>query len=216
MRLPGTGNQARNDYLYCQDVKITSGGTAQIVLPKSISRSFLFLQNLDVGPMTLEFGSARATCTITNGAVTSVTVTNAGFGYSQPPIVRFLGGGPGDTIPQVPSGQGSPFIGGSQPNYPAPSNFAQAHCVMTGSAPNLSVSSITIDNPGALYLRAPYVFLDNSPLDPYGAAVPSSTVGILLPSGSPAMIFNGTCCPTDAVSVWSPNTNASLVARWMD
>ena len=217
MRFPGTANQARNDYLYVADVSIVSGGTAQLVLGKSISRSYLYLQNLDSGPMYVEFGNARATCTISGGKVNAVTVTNAGFGYSFPPIVRFLGGGVGPPLPAQGLGPaGSPFLGGNQVNYPAPSHFATAHAVMTGSAPNQTVSSIFIDDGGAGYLTAPFVFLDNSPLDPYGAAVPSLGGGMLLvPQGEP-LIFNGTCCPTDAISVFSGTGGAVLACRWMD
>jgi hypothetical protein len=217
MRLPGTGNQSRNDYLYVADAPIVAGGTAQLVLGKSISRSYLYLQNLDSGPMYIEFGSARATCTISGGAVNSVTITNAGRGYSSPPIVRFLGGGVGPPLPAQGLGPaGLPFLGGNQVNYPAPSHFATAHAVMTGSAPNQTVASIAIDDGGAGYLRAPFVFLDNSPLDPYGSAAPSSGSGMLLvPQGEP-LVFNGTCCPTDAIAVWSSTTNAVLTCRWMD
>jgi hypothetical protein len=35
---------------------------------------------------------ATATATISNGAVTSVTVTNSGTGYTQPPAISFVGG----------------------------------------------------------------------------------------------------------------------------
>src|SRR5262249_38636756 len=93
MRLVGSGQQQRRDFLYSADGTITSGGTAQLVLAQSQSRSFLLLQNLSAGPLYVEIGAARATCTISNGAVASVSVANAGFNYTKPPVVRFLGGG---------------------------------------------------------------------------------------------------------------------------
>lgn len=217
MRLLNSGLQQRLDLLYVADTTITSGGTAQLVLGQSLSRSFLFLQNLDSAPMYVEIGCARATCTISSGKVNSVSVVNAGMGFSSPPVVRFLGGGSGPALPAAALGpSGTPFLGGNEPNYPSPSNFATGHCVMTGSAPNQTVSSIAIDNAGSGYLKAPYVQIYNSPLDPYGSAAPSSTSGFLLqPQGEP-LIFNGTVCPTDPIAVLSPTTNAVLICRWLD
>lgn len=87
---------------------------------------------------------------------------------------------------------------------------------MTGSVPNQTVSSITIDDGGAGYLKAPYVQIFNSDLDPYGSAVPASGSGLLLePQGAP-LIWNGTICPTDPIAVWSPTTSAVLICRYLD
>jgi hypothetical protein len=106
---------------------------------------------------------------------------------------------------------GAPFLGGGLPDYPSPSNFATAHAVLTGGA----VSSIVIDNGGSSYLHAPFVFIFNSDLDPFGCAVPSATSGILLATGQ-QFVFNGTCCPTDPIAVFGATTSQSFVARWMD
>jgi hypothetical protein len=38
---------------------------------------------------------------------------------------------------------------------------------------------------------------------------------LLVPQGEP-LIFNGTCCPTDAISVFSGTGGAVLACRWMD
>jgi hypothetical protein len=84
--------------------------------------------------------------------------------------------------------------------------------LLTGNA----VSSIVIDNPGSGYVVAPYVFIQNSELDPNGAAIPSATSGIMLAPGGGALTFNGTCCPTDASSVFSATTSAAYICRWMD
>ena len=86
---------------------------------------------------------------------------------------------------------------------------------MTGSAPNLSVASITIDDPGAGYVIAPYVFIMNSDLDPYGCALPSATNGMLMTSNSAPYILNGTSCFTDAVAVFGATTGQAFLARWM-
>ena len=97
--------------------------------------------------MWYTFGSARAYATLTNGVVTSVTVVNAGFGFTYAPLIEFLGGG--NKL------RNSTNLGLGQPGgQDAPSNTAQAHCVMTGSAPNMSVASIVVDNGGGPDVRA--------------------------------------------------------------
>lgn len=207
MKLVGSANQGAPHPLYDASGSIAVASTPQLILGQSVSRSSLLLQNTSAETLTFELGSARATATITNGAVTAITVTNAGFGFSKPPIVRFLGGGL-----QV---NNSSFVGLSQPNGPAPSNFAVAHCVMAGTAPNQTVASITIDNPGSGYVIAPYVFIYNSPLDPNGCAAPSATGGIVL-STNGSMLWNGTACPTDAVAVFGGTLGQTFTAKWMD
>ena len=190
---------------------MTTGGTAQLVLGRSIARSFLLLQNTSQGPLYAEFGSARATCTISGGVVNSVTLTNAGQGFSFPPVVHFRGGG-GNDGPYA----NSAYVGLGQPGAASPHHPARAHCVMSGSAPNMTVSSIAIDDGGANYLAAPQVFISNRDLDPNGVATPANNVGIYLPAGAPALIWNGTACPTDSVAIWGPTTGQTFAARWMD
>ena len=212
MQLVGSGNQAKRHPLFTADGSVTTGGTPQLILPETPSRSFLMLQNVSAGPLWFEFGSARATAALTNGAISSITVTNAGFNFSKPPVVRFAGGGySGNTA----------FLGLNQPGGDGPNSsivagrVACAHCVMTGSAPNLSISSIVIDDPGAGYAIAPYVFIMNSDLDPYGCAVPSATSGMLLSAQSAPYILNGTSCFTDAIAVFGATTSQAFLARWM-
>ena len=80
----------------------------------------------------------------------------------------------------------------------------------------MSVASIVIDNGGANYLAAPYVHIHNSRLDPNGVATASGTAGILLGASAPPLIWNGTACMTDAISVWGATTGQPFVCRWMD
>jgi hypothetical protein len=224
--LVGAGQQQKRFPLYCADGSITTGGTPQLVLPRLQSRSLLKLQNTSAGPLWFEFGSARATATITAQTgtpysyVSSVAVTNAGFNFTKPPVVIFYGGGQG--------GNGS-YLGLNQFGGPAPDatlrvshsryaidpHPAKAHCVMTGTAPNLSVSSIIVDDPGMGYVIAPNVFLMDSDLDPYGCAVPSVGVGMLLPSGSAPLLIDSTSCHTDAISVFGATTGQTFFCRWM-
>lgn len=197
---------------YVADGSITAGGTAQLVLPVHQSRMLLEIQNLSNGPLWFENGAARATCAITSGAVTSISVANAGFNYSKPPLVMFFGGG---------NAGNSSFLGLNQYGGEAPNSVmgvgrpAQAHCVMTGSAGSQTVSSIAIDDPGAGYVIAPFVFLVNDKRDPYGCAVPSATSGRLLTAQSPPLIVNGTGCWTDQLAVYGATTGQAFLCRWM-
>ena len=211
MQLPGAGGQSKLFPFYVADGSITTGGTAQLVLPQTPQRAFFFFQNTSSGLMTLEFGSARATAVLTAGAISTINVTNAGFGFSKPPVVRFAGGG---------NAGNSTYLGLNQPGGEGPNSMltagrpAKAHCVMTGSAPNQTVASIAVDDPGAGYVIAPYVFIQNSDLDPYGAATPSATVGLQFQAGA-SLYVNGTSCNTDSVSVWGATTGQTFVCRWM-
>lgn len=214
MYFQGTKAQGRRDTIFDASGTITTGGTAQLVLPVHPSRAHLFFQNTSTSVMTLEFGSARATCAISGGAVTSggFTVTNAGFNFTKPPIIQFDGGGK--------AGNAS-FLGLNQPGGEGPNSKlgagrpAQALAVMTGSAPNLALSSITLIDPGAGYVIAPFVYIQNSDLDPYGCALPSATVGVLVPISGGNIWYNGTACPTDSLSVYCATTSATFTCKWM-
>lgn len=211
MKLQSIASQQASHPLYVADSSITNGGTAQLALGQSRSRSHLILQNTSSGPLYFEFGSARATAVISGGVVTSVSVANAGMGFSAAPLIVFYGGGQA-----LPSGTNSSYIGVPQPGGIAPSDVALAHCVMTGTVPNLSVASITVDHGGSGYIIAPYVFIYNSPLDPNGSAAPSATSGILLPSQGPPLVFDGTSCTTDPIAVYGATTGQTYICRWMD
>jgi len=207
MRLPGSPNQMGTHHLFVADGTIANGTLPQLVLAQSVSRSLLILENNNAsGNLNFEFGSARGTAVLTSGAVTSVTITNAGFGFTNAPVVRFLGGGT--------FGNAS-YLGLNQPNGPTPQNAAQGIAVLGSGGSAGTVVSVTITNPGAGYVKAPYVLFTNSDLDPYGCSTPSATVGLLLAPAGGAVTFNGTCCPTDAVAVFGA-TNATFVCRWME
>ena len=111
---------------YRADGAVTTGGTPQLILPRAAPRSSILIQNTSTSDtITLEFGCARATATVTNGMVTAITVTNAGFGFTYAPSVHFLGGG------NMSNGRD---LGVGYPNQLAPSNYASAHCVMSGGS----------------------------------------------------------------------------------
>lgn len=204
MRFPGTPGQiGRRDLTFRADGSIASGSSPQLVLPESWQRSYFQFQNTSTATMYLEFGSARATCSLTNNQVSSFTIINGGFGFTLPPVVEFLGGG---------SGGNSARIGTTDPFGPAPQHPAAAHCVLTGGA----VSSIVIDDPGLSYLVAPYVRITNNPLDFIGCADPSKNSGsglILYPGQS--VTDQELTVPTDQVAVFCATSTSTFFCRYM-
>jgi len=195
-RMVGFAEQQNLIPVYRADGTIAAGGTPQLILPRAAPRSSIIIQNTSTSDtIYLEFGCARATATVSGGKVTAVTVTNAGFGFTYAPSVHFLGGG------NLLNGRD---LGVGYPNQNAPSNYATAHCVLSGGA----ISSIVIDNPGSGYDCAPYVQLLNDPNDNYGCAVPSATVGYKLTAGS---VFRESynVVTTDTIAVYGGTTGDS-------
>jgi hypothetical protein len=187
--------------VYRADGTIASGGTPQLILPRAAPRSSILIQNTSAtDTITIEFGCARATATVSGGKVTAVTVTNAGFGFTYAPSVHFLGGG------NISNGRD---LGLGYPNQYAPSNVATAHCVLSGGA----ISSIVIDNPGSGYDCAPYVQLLNDPNDNNGCAVPSATSGFKLAAG--ASLYQAyNVVTTDSIAVYGANTGNSWFCQY--
>jgi hypothetical protein len=204
MKLIGAPGQILRHPFWDASGTITAGGTAQLVLPQRQSCSFLKLQNLSNGPLWFEFGSARAHATLTSGIITALTVDNAGFGFTLPPVVEFLGGGnfEGNTA----------FVGATCAGYPTPNNPGHVRAVLTGNA----VSSFVIDDGGSGYLVPPYVYIRNSNRDPNGCALPSAISGMLISPQDPPYILNGTCCTTDPVAVFGATTGQQFLCKWMD
>jgi hypothetical protein len=187
--------------VYRADGYLAAGGTPQLILPRAAPRSSILIQNTSASDaITIEFGCARATATISGGKVTAITVTNPGFGFTYAPNVHFLGGG---------NPLNGRDLGVGYPNQDAPSNYAAAHCVLTNGA----ISSIVIDNPGSGYTSAPYVQLLNDPNDDYGCAVPSSTSGYRLAPGQTLyQAFN--VVTTDSVAVFGATAGDSWFCQY--
>jgi hypothetical protein len=225
LKLVGAGSQQAYHPIFDASGTIASGSAPQLLLPHQLSRSLFMFTNNSAAVMYMDFDGARATATLTSGAVSGTTITNAGFGYTKPPLVRFMGGGAPQGLPfsgaypqgvSTQVGPNNGFVGSSipDPSWPSPPNPATGVAVMTGSAPNLSVASITITNPGAYYLYAPFVWLINSDLDPSGAAIASATSGFAInPGGS--VTFNGTVCPTGAVSLFCATATSAFTCKYM-
>lgn len=160
---------------------IAVGGAAQLILPAGFLRTFVTLQNTSSGALTVGVGPARAVAAVANGAVSSVTVTNAGMGYTKPPLVRFLGGlGGGLGFPKPP-GPGA--------------SLASAHAVLSGA----TIGSVVVDNGGVGYTAAPFVFLYNHPEDFTGSMAPAVAAGNTLAAGG-SMTWE--VATTDAISIW--------------
>lgn len=202
MHLIGARGQIVRDHMFDASGTIIAGTTAQLILPERQQNSSLYLENLSSGNLLFEIGGARATATLTAGVVTSIAVTNAGFGYTVPPNVVFYGGGSAKKNPN--------YLCPGFPGNICPDHIAQAHAVLTGGA----VSSIVIDFGGSQYVEPPMVFLQNSDNDPYGCAVPSATSGILLAPTGGAVTFNGTVCTTDAIAVYGATTGQAYCCKY--
>lgn len=207
--LQGIRGQTYHERFFDASGTITTGGTAQLILSRAQMRSSLYIENLSANDMYIEFGPARATATLSSGTVNAVSVSNAGFGYSLPPTVRFIGGAyPGNIL--------TPALTLTLPgdaSWPSPPHPAKAHCVMSGSGSSKTVGSIVIDDPGAGYQYPPYVLLTNDQFDLFGCAVPSVGVGVLLKTGG-AFNFNGSVCPTEAVSVFCATTSSAFMCKY--
>lgn len=190
--------------MYDASGAITTGGTAQLILPERPMCSMFVVQNISDTAMYLEIGSARATATITSGVITSIAVTNAGFGFTVPPIIEFLGGGSSIKNPN--------YLAAGQPGFESPSNVAKAHCVLTTG----TVSSIVVDSGGANYVNAPYVWIRNSQQDPFGCATPSTTSGIALQANGGSYYVNGTATTTDSLAIFCATTAKRFTCKWHD
>ena len=218
MYLPNANNQSAYHPSYRADGTITTGGTAQLVLPRAYSRCMLMIMNISGTVMYMEHGPPRATATISNGTVTAATVTNAGFGYTLPPLIVFQGGFGPFVANSVWNGRGllgSPAPTGlaaqgdsTNPVYNRP---AQAHCVMSGGA----VSSIVIDDPGFGYVNPPEIVMYNQPNDPFGCAVPSATSGIILAATGGFYYLNHTAMWTDPVAIFGASTGLGFTVEYM-
>ena len=200
-RIVGFTEQQNLSPVYRADGYITAGGTPQLILPRAAPRSSIVIQNTSTtDTLVLEFGSARATATLTGGKISSITVTNGGFGFTYAPSVHFLGGG---------NPLNGRDLGLGYPNQNGPSNYATAHCVLTNGV----VTSIVIDNPGSGYAVAPYILIMNDPNDNYGCATPSATSGYRL---APGAVFRESynVVTTDTISVFGATTGDSWFCQY--
>jgi hypothetical protein len=219
MHLLNSLNQNFPDRAYRAD-GVLANTSPKLILPQAVSRAFLRFQNIGTNPIYLDHGCARATATLTNGVVTGLTILNAGFGLTRPPIVQFKGGGGQYPTPLTASGWDGR---GQIDNWPTPSGvnvlvtppvysrIAKATAVLTSGA----VSSFVISDGGAGYLYPPEVMLTNDPLDPFGCADPSAGggSGMILNTGN-TYELNGTFCHTDAVAVFAAAGSASYYLEY--
>lgn len=217
MYLLGTRSQQARDHIYRADGAIVAANTSQLLLPERKSTAFLRITNNSAADLWVEIGGARATATISGGALTGFSITNGGFGYKLPPTVYLFGGG---------NGGNSVCPGVGLAGWPAPGDAAfvqprqgsttdrpgRAHAVLTADV----VTSIVIDDPGSGYVAAPQVFLENNILDPFGVADPffgSANSGILIPTHT-SYEWNDTFCPTDALAIVGGTMSQAFFVAW--
>lgn len=197
-----------------------SSTAAQLILPVALSRSMLMIMNTSTNAMYMEHGAARITATISGGSVSALTITNAGFNYTLPPIIEFRGGyGPfvannvwnglgliGSNSPTGLANQGD-VVGNVTYNRPA-----RAHCVLSAGA----VSSVVIDDGGWGYVNPPELIIKNHENDPFGCAVPTDGAGggIYLAAPGGTYYLNGTTCWTDQVALIG-TSGATFVVEYM-
>jgi len=206
MQLVGSRSQQQQDDMYDFSGSVTTGGTAQLLLPQAKSRSLFIFVNTSANVMSIQFGIRPSTSALTSGVVTSVTLVDAGQLFWLPPLVEFLGGG----------NVGAPgFAGATAPDWPGPTNPANGHAVMSGSAGAQTISSISIDSGGSGYLVAPYVLVKAAPGDPTGVgALTATTVGLQIAAGA-TLQLNGTCCPTSAAVVFCGTPASTFTCKTM-
>lgn len=203
MHLVGARGQFVRDFKYDVSGTITTGGTAQLILPEQFNRTSLEIQNISTSAMYCEFGGARATAAITSNKLSSITVTNGGFGYTVPPEVIFFGGG---DIKKNPT-----YLCPGLPGNVTPGKIPTAHAVLTSGG----VTSVVIDDAGpAVYSTPPMVFLRSSQQDPYGSAAPSATSGFLLAANGGSIFYNGTTTTTDAISIFCATSAAAFTCKY--
>lgn len=193
---PGIRNQTQLDDLIDFSGTITTGGAAQLVLVQQLRRLSLSIWNTSAANMTVGIGPPRPTANLTGSTVSSVTVGNAGIGYTVPPVVRFLGG----------------IVDGDYQT--APSHPAAAHATLSGTG----IGSITIDDPGTGYAVAPLVYLENPIIGPFGKLgggcfLPSITAGIPLPPGWQLNFEGSILVPASALAVWGTNTSDAFAVK---
>lgn len=219
MYLPNTAHQQGLHRAFRADSTITTGGTAQLILPVASSRASLMVMNISSYAMYLEHGPARFLFTISGGQVTGSSIVNAGFNYTTAPEIELRGGfgpyvansswsGIGLNDSQAPSGLAVQGDISTNVTYNRP---ARAHCTISGGA----VNSIVIDDEGYGYINPPMAYVKNNNFDPFGCAVPSTTSGIYLAPTDGYYLINGTTCWTDQVALYCGTSAAPFVCEYM-
>lgn len=190
---------------------IATGGTAQLLMPQDPQRYYIAIQNTSDTVMRVGIGAATATAALTSGAVSSVSVVNAGMGFTYAPKVVFVNGGyPSTPNPGSPGSPWTEGVGGGLGPFQGPTRTASAVCVMTGSAGALTIASITVQDGGAGYQAAPYVYLQNDPRDPLGCFAPSATVGWYLAANGGSRTWENNAVTTDAFSIFCASSSKTF------
>jgi hypothetical protein len=111
MYLPNAKGQQSRHFLFDASRTICCWRNPAIATAESKSRAGLHLQQSVNRQSVAGIWRRAGAATLTSGVVTSLTITNAGFGYTFAPEVHIMGGGPG---------VGPPSRAAGFPDYPAP------------------------------------------------------------------------------------------------
>lgn len=176
---------------------IAAGGTAQLILPQQPGRSWLSITNVDATDVLyIGVGPAKATATVTAGAISAITVNNVGVGYTVAPQVRILGGIINGDYKTSPGSTNSAGV-------PLPGQVATAVATIAGGV----VTGITVTNPGSGYLVAPLIYLENPwPQLGGGAYAPSTNNGIGIPVNTTYQFTGSLWVPGSAVAIIGATT----------
>ena len=144
--------------------------------------------------------------------MTSVAVSDAGFGLTAAPTVTPLGGA---------------VSGGGVPGWPSPGSLGPNNVLYSGSPAiitantsasglgGLQIASFTVVSGGSGYASAPFVSITAQGTDPTGVGIASATAGIPVLANGGSYYNNGPSCPTTAISVWGATTNQAYTIKWL-
>lgn len=190
------------DDVFSMSTSIITGGTAQPILPQQPRRLWLAISNASAADtIWLGVGPARAAPTMAGGTVASIAVIFGSIGYSVAPQVRIKGGifnGDYETAP------GST---GPQPGQTYPGRPAQATAAISGGV----ITGITVTDPGAGYLVAPMVYLENPwPQLGGGSTVPAANNGLPITAGQTYTFTGSLFVPGSAMAAVGATTGSTI------
>ena len=199
--------QTNIDDLTSFDGTITTGGTAQTLIPQQLGRTAFYFENTSSANLTVYVGPPAVSVTLTSGVITSFTVADNGLGWLFPPVVTLLGGVfTGNTLVQ-PGGM-----------YTGP----QSQMVKAGGSPAIitanalsggALNGFTIVSGGSGYIVKPDVKLINPwPQGGGGAGTPTATVGFLVVANG-SLSFEHTFCPTSAMNIFGATTGQTYTCK---
>lgn len=193
-----------NDDLLDFSGTITTGGTAQLLIPQQNGRCVFYFENISSANLTLYIGPPPVTVALTNGVVSSVTVADNGLNWKVAPLVVLEGG--------IYTGNRNDRPG--SPNTVSGNNYAGKTATVTANALNSgALNGFTINDGGSGYLVAPTARLVNPwPQGGGGSGTPSATAGFLVVANG-SLSFEHTFCPTSCITIFGGTTGQAFTCK---